>query len=137
MRGKEARVPHRIREIRGTFAFIEHRFLRQGYFQELSHHEILLYLFLILVSNRKGLSWYGYEKICLLLRISQDDYHSARQGLIDKDLIAFDGYVFQVLSLPDPPGKTSAPREDEDTVFCDATDIARLVDRVFSRKSHP
>jgi len=32
-----------------------------------------------------------------------DAYIEARNALIDKDLIAFDGTIFQVLSLPDKP----------------------------------
>ena len=31
-----------------------------------------------------------------------DEYIVARDSLIDKDLIAFDGTIFQVLSLPEP-----------------------------------
>jgi len=138
MRGKEALIPHRIREIKGSFAFIEHRFLWHGFLQQLGPHEIALYLFLVLVSNRLGLSWYSREKICYLLGLSANEYHQAREALIKKDLIAFDGFVFQVLSLPEPPGKEPSPapqpREEEDVELCDAADIARLVDQVFSRK---
>jgi hypothetical protein len=36
----------RIRRINGSFAFIEHRFLRGGFWTALSHHELLLYLLL-------------------------------------------------------------------------------------------
>jgi hypothetical protein len=38
-----------------------------------------------------------------------DRYVAARNALIEKDLIAFDGTIFQVLELPAaPPGSTSA-----------------------------
>jgi len=47
--------PERVRKIAGSFAFIEHRFLRDGFLQSLTHHEILLYLFLVLVGDRIGL----------------------------------------------------------------------------------
>jgi hypothetical protein len=96
----------RIRKITGSFAFLEHRFLRQGFFETLSHHELLLYVFLVLVGDRKGLSYYSYDKICTLLRLTVDDYITARNALIEKDLLAFDGYLFQVLSLPEQPLKT-------------------------------
>ena len=56
--------PDRIRKINGTFCFIEHRFIREGFFYTLTHHEILLYLFLVLVADRNGLSFYGYDKVC-------------------------------------------------------------------------
>jgi hypothetical protein len=35
------------------------------------------------------------------LQLPPDDYLVARNALIHKDLIAFDGLLFQVLSLPD------------------------------------
>jgi hypothetical protein len=92
--------PDRIRKITGTFGFIEHRFLKEGFFYSLSHCELLLYLFLVLVADRHGLSFYSYDKMCTLLRITVDELILARDGLIEKDLIAFDGRTFQVLSLP-------------------------------------
>ena len=93
----------RVRRITGSFAFIEHRFLRDGFWDSLSRHELLLYFFLILVADRNGVSYYSYDKIYSILRISMDEYLDARNALIDKDLIAFDGYFFQVLSLPEEP----------------------------------
>ncbi|MEA3486074.1 MAG: hypothetical protein U9R20_00225 [Thermodesulfobacteriota bacterium] len=95
--------PNRLRRITGSFAFIEHRFLRDEFWESLSHHELLLYVFLILAADRNGVSYYSYDKIYSLLRISMDEYLTARNALIDKDLIAFDGYFFQVLSLPEEP----------------------------------
>lgn len=95
--------PQRIRKISGTFAFIEHRFIRNGFFSSLSHQELLLYVFLVLVGDRNGVSYYSYDKICTILRICVNEYLLARNGLIKKDLIAFDGQIFQVLSLPEHP----------------------------------
>jgi hypothetical protein len=97
---KSLLCPQRVRKITGSFAFIEHRFLRDGFLEGLTHHELLLYLFLVLVADRSGLSYYSYDKICTLLRLPLDEYLCARDGLITKDLIAFDGHLFQVLSLP-------------------------------------
>ena len=93
--------PKRVRKINGSFAFIEHRFLGDGFFSSLDHHELILYLFLVIVGDRNGISFYGYDKICTLLRTSLDEHILARDSLIEKDLIAFDGKFFQVLSLPE------------------------------------
>jgi len=93
-------VSNRVRKINGSFAFIEHRFLRHGFWGSLSHEELLLYFFLVLAADRYGLSFYPYDKICSLLTIDIDAYILARNNLIDKDLLAFDGTFFQVLSLP-------------------------------------
>jgi len=92
--------PDRTRRIQGGFSFIPHRFLSGGFLSSLNPHELLLYLFLVVAADRNGLSFYSYDKICTLLQMSLDQYIQARDELIEKDLIAFDGTIFQVLSLP-------------------------------------
>lgn len=93
--------PDRIRSIKGGFSFVPHRFVTDGFLSSLSQTQLLLYLFLVLVSDRFGLSYYAYDSICSLLQLTLDDYIAARNGLLKKDLIAFDGTLFQVLELPD------------------------------------
>jgi len=100
---KRVLKPDRIRRIQGGFSFIPHRFLTDGFLASLNQTEILLYLFLILASDRNGLSFYSYDAICTLLQITVDDYVEARDALIHKDLVAFDGTLFQVLDLPEKP----------------------------------
>jgi hypothetical protein len=109
----------RIRRIDGGFSFIPHRFLTDGFLASLSQEELLLYLFLVLVSDRHGLSFYSYDAICSLLQFSLDGYIEARDGLMEKDLIAFDGTIFQVLDLPQVPIQTRVSDE--------GTDIGRLI----------
>ncbi len=92
--------PDRIRSIKGGFSFIPHRFVTDGFLSSLAPTQLLLYLFLVLVSDRYGLSYYAYDSICSLLQLTLDDYIQARDGLLKKDLIAFDGTLFQVLELP-------------------------------------
>ncbi len=90
----------RVRCIKGSFSFIPHRFLTGGFWVKLDPEELLLYFFLILAGDRNGLSFYSYDKICTLLGIRLDQYIQARDRLLEKDLIAFDGTIYQVLSLP-------------------------------------
>jgi len=90
----------RVRKINGGFSFIPHRFVLDGFLAALGQKELLLYLFLVLVSDRNGLSFYSYDNICTLLELSLDEYIASRNSLMDKDLIAFDGTLFQVLDLP-------------------------------------
>ena len=97
----------RIRRIERGFSFIPHRFVTDGFLSALDQKELLLYFFLVLVSDRQGLSFYSYDTVCSLLQLSMDDYIGARDGLMEKDLIAFDGTLFQVLDLPaNPPALT-------------------------------
>jgi hypothetical protein len=108
---KKILQPKRVRRIDGGFSFIPHRFLTEGFLSALSQKELLLYFFLVLVSDRNGLSFYAYDAICSLLELSVDDYIMARDGLIQKDLIAFDGTLFQVLDLPQCPAAHPSDRE--------------------------
>jgi hypothetical protein len=121
--------PDRVRRINGTFTFIEHRFLKDGFFFALSHHELLLYLFLALASDRDGLSFYSYDKITTLLRISVDEFILARDGLINKDLLAFDGLIFQLLSLPPHCPRPSPLKERKDMERKDPATIHQLITR--------
>jgi len=95
--------PGRVRQISGGFSYIPHRFLTGGFLASLDQKEILLYLFLVLVSDRHGLSYYSYDMICSLIQLTLDEYIEARDGLLKKDLISFDGKIFQVLDLPATP----------------------------------
>ena len=103
MLSKKIINPHRLRHIEGGFSFIPHRFLTDGFLASLEQKEILLYFFLVLASDRYGLSFYSDDAICSLLRLSMDDYMEARMGLLEKDLIDFDGTMYQVLALPPKP----------------------------------
>jgi len=110
--------PNRVRCIERGFSFIPHRFLTDGFLSSLNQKELLLYFFLVLVSDRHGLSFYSYDAICSLLQVSVDDYLLARDGLIAKDLIAFDGTLFQVLDLPPHPlrGTRKNSHQEQDRV---------------------
>ena len=109
-------IPDRIRNIGGqSFAFIHHRFLRDGFFVSLTPNELRLYLLFVLAGDRNGVSFYHYDSICSILEIYPDDYVVARNALIEKDLIAFDGTRTQVLSLPERPvPRHSSPLTTQD-----------------------
>jgi hypothetical protein len=125
--------PDRIRRIHGGFSFVPHCFLSQGFLSSLQQKEILLYLFLVLASDRHGLSFYSYDKICTLLQMDLDQYISARNGLIDQDLIVFDGTVFQVLELPATPVVSPTTSKPDHKPTEKPVSIARLVDQSLKR----
>ncbi len=122
--------PNRIRRIDGGFSFIPHRFLFDGFLASLNQKELLLYLFLIIAADRNGLSYYSYDAICTLLQLNLDQYIQARNGLIEKKLIAFDGTLFQVLDLPSKPIKSSTSKlTDESTPEA----LAKIIRQSFKR----
>jgi hypothetical protein len=109
--------PGRIRQITGGFSYIPHRFLTGGFLASLEQKEILLYLFLVLVSDRYGLSYYSYDIICSLIQLTLEEYIEARDGLLKKDLISFDGKIFQVLDLPAAPNYTAKTSDEDPAVI--------------------
>jgi hypothetical protein len=123
--------PDRIRRIEGGFSFIPHRFLTDGFLASLIPHELLLYFLLVLAGDRNGVSFYSYDKICTLLQMNLERYIMARDELIDKDLIAFDGTLFQVLDLPSKPAGRSPQMDHEQAKNCAA--IAQLIDQTAKR----
>lgn len=121
--GQQPICPDRVRSIRGGgFAFIPNRFLHGGFFAALHGDELVLYFLLVLAGDRNGLSFYHYDSLCSLAGMTLERYLAARDALIDKDLVAFDGRRFQVLSLPrdarqckaEPPLQANEELENRD-----------------------
>ena len=120
----------RVRRIEGGFCFIPHRFLRDGFFAGLGQHELLLYFLLVLAGDRNGVSFYSCDAICALLLFEDHEYLAARNELIAKEIIAFDGKRFQVLHLPEKPLSTKRPLiTEEDFEEADPATIRRIVRR--------
>lgn len=132
-------VSERVRRIDGSFAFLPHRFLREGFFVSLTPDELRLYALLVLAADRNGMSFYHYDSICSLLEVPLEVYVQARNALIHKDLIAFDGTRFQVLSLPDRPVSDPSPalRTPEDFEAHDPATIRRTLRNAFPPASIP
>jgi hypothetical protein len=84
--------PQRVRRIASSFAGIDHRLLRHGYMAVMPPPEQILYLFLALVADRHGVSFYRQEKICDLLGLDAQAFAVARDRLIELGLLAFEPY---------------------------------------------
>ncbi len=129
--GRAPVVADRVRSIAGQgFCFVPHRFLRDGFFASLSPEELLLYFLLVLAGDRYGVSFYHYDRICSLLQMPVETFLAARSGLMEKDLVAFDGRRYQVLSLPAQPLETtSRPLRLEDLEEEDPATIRATIKR--------
>jgi hypothetical protein len=128
--------PERVRRIGPDgFAFVPNRFLREGFFATLSPAERELYFLLLLAADRNGLSFYHYDSICAVLQMELETYLQARNALITRDLISYDGTRFQVLSLPERlgPGPTQELRTAEDFAEHDRATIRTMLRRSFPR----
>jgi len=84
--------PKNIRNIKGSFAWIDHRLIRNGLLKVMIHDDMVLYLFLILAADRNGVSFYRKEKICEAVSLDFSQFEIAKDRLINMKLIAFEGY---------------------------------------------
>src|SRR5208282_6075889 len=99
---KRILVGERLRRPPTTgWSWVDRRFLRE-HGDYLSREAMLLYLFLAAVADRHGLSFYSDHTLSSRLRLAQPTLQQARQELLDRDLIAYQLPLVQVLSLPAP-----------------------------------
>jgi hypothetical protein len=110
---KRLLFPDRVRKIESSFGWIDHRFVTGGFLHDLTMIEILLYLFLVAVSDRNGLSFYHDDRIASLLKMDLPALGRARDGLVSRSLLAYDPPLYQVLSLPPKPIPLPSKEERE------------------------
>jgi hypothetical protein len=71
---------------------MDHRLIRNGFINVMTHEDIVLYLFLILAAVKNGVSFYRKEKICEVVSLDYSQFEVAKDRLINMKLIAFEGY---------------------------------------------
>jgi hypothetical protein len=99
---KHILLPQRLRRPPATgWSWLDRRFLRE-HGDQLSREAMHLYLFLAAVADRHGLSFYSDTTLACRLRLSQPVLVQAREELWNRDLIAHELPLVQVLSLPTP-----------------------------------
>src|SRR5580692_12411009 len=95
-------VAQRLRRPPATgWSWVDRRFLRE-HGDYLSREALLLYFFFAAVADRHGLSFYSDHTLTSRLRLTQQVLEQARQELLDRDLIAHQLPLVQVLALPTP-----------------------------------
>jgi hypothetical protein len=92
------------------FSWVDRRLVREGHLAGLSPEAGMLYLFLVTVADRFGVSYYGEAKIADLTGLSRGLLIDLVRELIRADLVAYRHPVYQVLSLPADPGGSVVPR---------------------------
>lgn len=100
--------PERRRSIPPHFSWIDHRLVRDGHLQRCRSSALALYLFLITVADRQGLSYYQERTIGAMLHWNQDQLQAARDELVRHQLIAYEPPLYQVLSLDPKPAQRAA-----------------------------
>ena len=103
MRGREPIVPQRRRRVPPQFSWVDHRLVRDGHVQGRSAPALALYLFLVVVADADGLSWYSEAALCRQLSYGATELQSARTELQQAGLIAYRQPLYQVLDLAPGP----------------------------------
>lgn len=82
-----------------SYSIIDHELLHGKYLHSLSHEAMALYLFLIVVSDREGKSFYGEKTILQILRLTQLQFKKALNELITFKLIDHRSPYFWINNL--------------------------------------
>lgn len=93
------------REMEYPFGWIPRRFATDGIIKTLSGEEISLYIFLSVVSDNCGISYYGDKRICGLTGLTNEALVNARFMLEQKGFITYKKPFYHVLKMPSYSGK--------------------------------
>lgn len=108
---KRVLQPERLRQVPEQFSWIDQALVQRHLIDRCDARAATLYLFLVIVADADGLSYYGEPTLARRLHLSPAEFIAARQQLIDIDLIAYQAPLYQVLAIPGTVARpaTSAP----------------------------
>lgn len=72
-----------------SYSIVDHALLHEGHLGRLSHVALSLYLFLVVVSDRDGKSYYKKTTIMRILRLSQVSFEKALYELFQSGLVDY------------------------------------------------
>lgn len=120
---KRILCPDRLRRIPRQFSWVDHRLVRDKHVCGLSHQSLALYLFLLVVSDAEGLSYYSDAALKRYLNLDSTMAAQARRELCGAGLIAYSRPLYQILSLekesvalPASPCESPQPRGSSEAV---------------------
>lgn len=97
-----------------SYSMIDHKFFHDGYFQRLGHPSLVLYLFLVVVGNKEGKSFYSESIIMKILKLKLEDLKNARMQLVKEKLIRYEAPYWWVQNIG--TGKTDYQQNRVETV---------------------
>ena len=86
---KHLLCPERLREVPEQFSWLDHRLVSDHHIDTCSHQAAALYLFLVIVGDSKGLSYYSDASLMRRLGMTEPLLDGARRELISTGLICF------------------------------------------------
>jgi hypothetical protein len=82
-----------------SYSIVDHQLLHGGYFSKLHHRSLALYLFLIVVSDRHGKSYYKEQTIMCIVDLSASELQQAIKELVDEKLLKYNRPYFIVTNF--------------------------------------
>lgn len=105
---KRILCPDRLRRVPKQFSWVDHCLVRDKHICGLSHTSLALYLFLVVVSDADGLSYYSDTTVVRYLSMDDLELKGARLDLCKAGLIAYRRPLYQVLAVEKSPASLPA-----------------------------
>ncbi len=132
MHSKHPVNPLRLRKVPSQFNWVDHRLVRDRHLDACSHAAAALYLFLVVVADAQGLSYYSDPTLMQRLRMDGLTLAQARMNLVQADLIAWRKPIYQVLSLDGPAQEPSVTQQPPMNAAAHVSEILKKL-----RKARP
>lgn len=104
---KQPICPDRIRKIPRQFSWLDQRLVSGHYIDRCTHGAAALYLFLVTVSDARGMSYYSGRTLSQRLAMDEQILAGHRNELRDIGLIAYRKPLYQVLTIDAEPVRIS------------------------------
>lgn len=95
--------PGRVRRVPAGFGWVDHRLVSDRLITGRSHASLALYLFLVTVADREGLSYWSAGSVCRVLCMDSVQIKEAADELEVAGLAAYEPPIWQVLGLEGRP----------------------------------
>jgi len=82
-----------------SYSIVDHELLHGGYLERLTHRALALYLFLAVVGDYEGKSFYSDFSVGDILRMGHEEICLAKEELISEGLISYKRPYWQVMTL--------------------------------------
>ncbi len=105
---KRLLMPARVRRVPHQFSWLDQRLVHEHYLERCGLAAWSLYLFLVIVGDAQGLSYYADASVAKRLAVDGATPERARLELLREQLIAYEPPLYQVLALGRPPSPQTA-----------------------------
>ncbi len=114
---KQPICPNRIRKTPRQFSWLDHRLVSDHYIDRCTHGAAALYLFLVAVSDARGLSYYSDRTLSQRLDMEECVLVRHRNELIDIGLVAYRKPLYQVLAIDAEPVRSTGSFQSVEQIF--------------------